>query len=326
MEKVEQDIINVLQFNQTIPVEHLRSLLDLTVKMTSADRPSFPRAWSQATLQLVELDLGVNQYTNAESVLNDVERFLESTAFEERDSLTGVVLLLKMKLYFQTGSYDLLRLLYFRLAGQPQVLPQRRLSEAMQIAGHLFMHDGDWTAAHRAFMFAFLNDRSSGQRALRLKYTIIASILTGSLVDMFADNEVRLFLRDEQVRVCSLLMECFQRRDAIGFAKAINDNASVFKDDANTNPYIVALLRKSRVEALREYTSSFTRISFPSIARHIGVDEKGVEELCRYALINGLIAGRIDSLTPSLTLFDSRQTSENARLAALNKWADALKV
>ncbi|GET89330.1 hypothetical protein, conserved [Leishmania tarentolae] len=297
---VSKAMLKFTEESQRVPVEWRERTLHITLEVATAQPESYRDAIVPILLHRATLFLEEAQY---EAALVDLKAALQQCE-ESLVTMTQVntnsvyhIRTLQLTAYRKLGRYSELRRAYYELGRIHTALPSlRMIGSAMESAGHLFLHDADWAAAHRAFSSALRCHTESGdaQQYNVIKFVVLAIIMAGLPVDVFAQEET--LANHPSVRPVRALWQAFVELDVSTFLQVLHapESAACFAKDVEFAPYVEALVFQLRTSYLIAYSQSFGTLSLVELSARLQLQEQPCKELCTSAILLGLINARVD--------------------------------
>lgn len=231
---------------------------------------------------------------------------------------------LQLVAYRKLRRYVELRRTYHLIGHVQAALPPlRMLGGVMESAGHLFLHDANWHAAHRTFSSALrcYTECGDAQQYVVVKYVVLATMMADLRVDIFAQDDA---LADHPyVRPVRALWRAFAAGDVAAFFDILNDpeNVACFAQDEEFAPYMEAAVQQLRVNFLTDYTRGFAAVSLADLCRRLRMEEQPCKELCVRAILLGLLRGRIDDERKMLLLTSTTRTTTTSDAGTLRAFS-----
>ncbi|KAL7701623.1 hypothetical protein NQL31_000806 [Lotmaria passim] len=314
--------------NKRAPAQWRERTLQITLEVVKSHADHFLHVLVPTLLQRAALFLEENKCAEA---LDDLQAALQQcnqldpTAAQLNSTAIYQIRALQMVAYHRLHRYAELRRTYRAIAQVQAALPPLRLvGGVMESAGHLFLHDRDWNAAHRAFSAALRCYAECGdvQQYAIVKYVVLATMMANLPVDIFSQDGA---LADHPyVRPARALWRAFAACDIVAFFRVLHDpeNTACFVQDKEFTPFVAGALHQLRMNYLARYTRSFATVSLADLCRRLQMEETPCRELCVSAILLGVVNGCLDGdqkllmLTPtamSKTTRAGSSTAENLR-------------
>ncbi|KAG5502960.1 hypothetical protein JKF63_04733 [Porcisia hertigi] len=325
---VAKAMLKFTEESQRVPAEWRGCILNLTVGVATG-QPELYRDVVVPTL-LHRATLLVEEAKYEESLMDlqaALEQCDESSATMTQVNATSIyhILTLQLTAYRKLKRYAELRRVYYDLGRVRAALPSlRMIGSAMESAGHLFLHDADWVAAHRAFSTALRCHTESGdvQEYKVVKYVVLSTVMSGLPVDVFAQEET--LANHPSVRPVRALWKAAAALDVSTFLEVLQapDNADCFSKDSEFAPYVEPMMFKLRTNYLISYSKSFGTLSLLDLGARLQLQEQPCKELCTSAILLGLIDARVDDARKLLVFHRSAHTVPSSSAAVLRDLSD----
>ncbi|CAC9495071.1 conserved hypothetical protein [Leishmania infantum JPCM5] len=310
-----------------VPAEWRGRTLRATLEVATAQPESYrnvivPTLLHRATLFLEE-DKCEESLVDLQAALQQCDESIVTMA-QINANCVYHIRTLQLTAYRKLNRYAELRRAYYELGRVHAALPSlRMIGSAMESAGHLFLHDADWAAAHRAFSSALRCHTESGdaQQYNVVKYVVLATIMAGLPVDVLAQEET--LANHPSVRPVRALWQAFVALDVPTFLQVLHapDNAACFAKDAEFAAYVEPMMFQLRTNYLIAYSKSFGTLSLLELGARLQLQEQPCKELCTSAILLGLINARIDDAR-KLLLFQRASRAVPSSVAVLRDLSD----
>ncbi|KAG5477098.1 hypothetical protein LSCM1_05439 [Leishmania martiniquensis] len=319
---VAKAMLKLTEESQRVPAEWRGRIFDVTLEVAATQPDSYRDVVVPTLLRRATLFVEEAKY---EEALVDLKAALrqcnESSASMAQINATSVyhIRTLQLTAYRKLYRYADLRRAYYELGRVHAALPSlRMIGSAMESAGHLFLHDADWAAAHRAFSSALRCHIESGdaQQYKVVKYVVLSTIMAGLPADVFAQEET--LANHPSVRPARALWQAFVAMDVPTFLQVLHaaDSAACFEKDAEFVPYVEPMVFQLRISYLISYSKSFGTLSLVELGARLQLQEQPCKELCTSAILLGLIDARVDD-AQKLLLFQREPRTVPSSLAVL---------
>ncbi|KPA79752.1 hypothetical protein ABB37_05506 [Leptomonas pyrrhocoris] len=302
-----------------VPAQWRQQTLQITLEVAMPNTEQYRHVLVPTLLQRAALLLEENKSKEALDDLHvAMQHCTQLDAAVAQLNATSVyqIRALQLVAYRKLRRYADLRSTYNAI-GQVQAAlpPLRMMGGVMESAGHLFLHDGDWGAAHRAFASALRSYTECGdaQQYAVVKYVVLATMMADLPVDIFSQDDA---LADHPyVRPVRALWKAFAACDVPAFFNVLADpeNVACFARDEEFAPYVEAAVYQLRMNFLISYTRGFATVLLSDLCRRLRMDEQPCKELCASAILHGLLEGGIDDGRKLLVLRSAAKTGQ-ARL------------
>jgi tetratricopeptide (TPR) repeat protein len=212
-----------------------------------------------------------------------------------------------------------LRRLYYQAMSVKWVLPSpRAMATIRTCGGKLFMIQGRFAEAAREFFEAFRHYEQVGaaQRVSVLRYVVLANLLSGNTVNLFAAPELQAYRAESCVQVMADLIDAYQRDDLAHFEDSLKRDEGIM-EDAFLRPYVQMLSSRLWQRAVQRVIQPYRSIYLANLAERLGSrgDVKAIEQVEQalvQLIIDGQILGRIDQEQGVLELSQKRMTAESS--------------
>ncbi|KAG5477362.1 hypothetical protein LSCM4_04581 [Leishmania orientalis] len=319
---VAKAMLKFSEESQRVPAEWRGRTLHVTLEVATAQPDSYRDVIVPTLLRRATLFIEEAKY---EEALVDLQAALrqcdKSSANVAQVNATSVyhIRTLQLTAYRKLSRYTELRRAYYELGRVHAALPSlRMIGSAMESAGHMFLHDADWAAAHRAFSSALRCHTESGdvQQYNVVKYVVLATIMAGLPADVFAQEET--LANHPSVRPVRALWQAFVEMDVPTFLQVLHapDSVACFEKDAEFAPYVEPMMFQLRTNYLISYSKSFGTLSLEELGARLRLQEQPCKELCTSAILLGLIDARVDDAR-KLLLFQRAPRTVPSSVAVL---------
>ncbi|KAK7194502.1 PCI domain containing protein [Novymonas esmeraldas] len=286
--------------SQRVPVVWRERTLLMTLEVAAAQPTTYRDVVAPTLLRRATLLVEEARY---EAALEDLQAALHvcdvSNAAMAQLNATSIyhIRTLQLTAYRKLRRYAELRRTYYVLGRVHAALPPLRMvGSAMESAGHLFLHDADWAAAHRAFTSALRCHADSGdaQQFALVKYIVLATIMAGVPANVFAQEEA--LIDHPSVLPARALWKASTSLDVPECVRVLHspDNAACFTADDEFAPYVEPLLFQLRTNYLVSYTKSFGTLSMSTLGARLQLEAGPCKELCTSAILLGLIDATVE--------------------------------
>ncbi|KAA6365415.1 MAG: putative COP9 signalosome complex subunit 2, partial [Streblomastix strix] len=159
------------------------------------------------------------------------------------------------------------------------------------------MHlQGDFQEAFRSY-----DQFNSPQRIPCLKYLLLASMLTGSVVNPMEAPETRNFQNDPQIISLAKLIAAFQRKDTDTFYEIVKNDKNITNDEI-VKKYVDDLIHDIRVSKLKQIIRPFTSVKIKFLSDELKWDPSDLERNIAILIMDGHIDGKLDQIQGMLFL------------------------
>lgn len=302
---VAKAMLKFSEESKRVPGQWRGRALQMTLDAALADTEKFHSVLVPTLLQRATLLLEEHRYSEA---LADLEMAFRHCGLRDGSAAaTSVAQLnatsvyqiyaLQLQAYRRLRRYGELRRTYHALSQVQAALPPLRMTGGvLESAGHLFLHDGDWAAAHRAFTASLrcYTECGDAQQYVVAKYVVLATMMADLPVDLFAQDDA--LAEHPYVRPVRALWRAYAAGDVAAFLETLGDpeNVACFANDVEFAPYTAAATQQLRVKYLVAYTKSFATVSLTDLCRRLHMEEQPCRELCVSAILHGHIKGHLD--------------------------------
>ncbi|CAJ1009286.1 putative PCI domain containing protein [Leishmania naiffi] len=319
---VAKAMLKFTEESQQVPAEWRGRTLHVTLEVATAQPESYRDVIVPTLLRRATLFVEEAKY---EEALLDLQAALQKcdesgvTTAQANTNSVYHIRTLQLTVYRKLSRYAELRRAYYELDRVQAALPSlRMIGSVMESAGHLFLHDADWAAAHRAFSLALRCHTESGcaQQYSVIKYIVLAAIMDGTPTDVFAQEET--LANHSSVHPVRTLWQAFIALDISTFLHVLRApaNAVCFTKDAEFAPYVEPMMFQLRTNYLISYSKSFGTLSLLELGARLQLQEQPCKELCTSAILLGLIDARIDD-SRKLLLFQRASRTVPSSVAVL---------
>lgn len=305
---IAKAMLKFAEESKRVPSQWRGRTLQITLEVAMSGPDNYRHVLVPTLLQRATLFLEENKCKDA---LADLQaalqhcRHLDSAAAQLNATSIYQIHALQLVAYRKLRRYDDLRRTYNAI-GQVQAAlpPLRMMGGVMESAGHLFLHDGDWAAAHRAFSSALrcYTECGDAHQYAVVKYVVLTTMMADLPVDVFSQDET---LADHPyVRPVRALWRAFAACDIPSFFTVLGDpeNIACFAQDEEFSPYVETAVYQLRVNYLASYTRSFATVSLTDLCRRLQMDEQACKDICTSAILHGVVDGRVDGGRKMLVL------------------------
>lgn len=297
---VAKAMLKFTEESQQVPAEWRGRTLQATLEVATAAPEVYRDVIVPTLLRRATLRIEETAYEAALADLQAAQRQCDqagAAAAQLHATARYNICTLQLAAYRKLGRFADLRRTYNTLGSVHAALPSLCVSgSAMESAGHLFLHDADWAAAHRAFSVALRNYTDSGdpQQHHVVKYVVLATMMAGLPADLFAQEET--LANHAAVRPVRALWQAFVALDVKTFLQVLHaaEHTACFAGDAEFAPYMRPLEFLVRTNHLVAYVKSFAVVSLAELAARLQLEGRPCAELCTSAILLGRLDARID--------------------------------
>jgi COP9 signalosome complex subunit 2 len=286
--------------SKRVPGQWRERTLQITLEVALSDTIHYCDVLVPTLLQRATLFLEENK---CQAALDDLQsalqqcRNLDATATQLHATSVYQIRALQLVAYRKLRRYADLRSTYNAIGHVHAALPPLRMvGGVMESAGHLFLHDRDWGAAHRAFTSALrcYTECGDARQYAIVKYVVLATMMADLPVDIFSQDDA--FADHPYVRPVRALWRAFTAADIPAFFAVLKDpdNVACFTQDEEFSPYVDVAVQQLRVNYLVGYTASFATVSVADLCRRLQMEEQLCKELCASVILQGRLEGYID--------------------------------
>ncbi|KAI8911776.1 PCI domain-containing protein [Gorgonomyces haynaldii] len=324
----EKSINNILDFvSSSQDMQFLESFYSET--LVSLEASQNDRLWVKTNLKLAKLLLDRKEFTRLTKILRSLHQSCQKddgTDFQKKGTLLLEIYALEIQMYTATKNNKKLKSVYQQCLQVKSAIPHPRIMGVIrEQGGKMHMSEKDWEMAQTDFFEAFKNydEAGSPQRIQCLKYLVLANMLMESQINPFDSQETKPYKNDPQIVAMTDLVNAFQRKDVNDFEKILKNNRQTIMDDPFIKDYIDDLLKNIRMQVLVKLLKPYTRIELDYISQELNISIPEVEELLVLLILDEKISGKIDQVQHIVAL--DRETSDQTRYAALQKWTLAIE-
>ncbi|KPI86668.1 hypothetical protein ABL78_4283 [Leptomonas seymouri] len=303
--------------SKRVPGQWRERTLQITLEVAMSDMEHYRNVLVPTLLQRAALFL---EESKCKEALDDLQVALQhcgqldATVAQLNATSVYQVRALQLVAYRKLRRYAELRSTYNAIRQVQAALPPlRMIGGVMESAGHLFLHDGDWNAAHRAFASALrcYTECGDAQQYAVVKYVVLSTMMADLPVDVFSQDDT--LANHPYVRPVRALWTAFAARDITAFFSVLTDpeNVACFARDAEFTPYVEAVVYQLRVNYLVRYTKSFATVLLSDLCRQLQMEEQPCKDLCTSAILHGLLKGRINDQRKLLVLTSAAERGQS---------------
>lgn len=262
-------------------------------------------------LRLGKLAFEAGNYSRVQKVLRELRVLFRSDAAVSGapDARKGTQLLevYALEIMLWTALKDNKRLAEaFEASMKVQsAIPHPRIMAVIREGGgKMYMMEGRWAEANKAFFDAFKNYDEAGhpRRIQCLKYLVLSSMLMGSNIDPFHSQEAKPYQNDPQILAMTALLEAYENGDIHAFEAVLRSKRDAVMGDDFLRDYFEELLTNIRLQVLQKLVRPFSSVRFAHIAQELNVSEEQAHWMCAFLLAEGKIVGRLDETSRVLLL------------------------
>lgn len=315
---IAKAMVKFSEESRRVPGQWRERTLQITLDVALSKAAAYHSVLVPTLLQRAGLFLEEGKCTEA---LEDLQtalqhcRQLDAAVAQLNATAIYQIYALQLVAYRKLHRYAALRRTYHAIGQVQAALPPLRMTGGvMESAGHLFLHDGDWAAAHRAFTAALrcYTDCGDTQQYAVVKYVVLATMMADLPVEIFAQDDA---LADHPyVRPVRALWRAFAATDVPAFLAVLKDpeNVACFAHDDEFAPYVDAAVHQLRVNYLVRYTQSFATVALTDLCRRLQMEEQACAELCVSAILHGFVKGHVDDEQKLLILSPAARQRQSA--------------
>eukprot|EP01094_Clydonella_sp_ATCC50884_P003193 TRINITY_DN12454_c0_g1_i1.p1 TRINITY_DN12454_c0_g1~~TRINITY_DN12454_c0_g1_i1.p1 ORF type:complete len:470 (+),score=135.38 TRINITY_DN12454_c0_g1_i1:108-1517(+) len=231
---------------------------------------------------------------------------------------------LEIRLHTATKDTKKLKELYEKsITVKSAVAHPRIMGIIRECGGKMFLVEENWERAQAEFFKAFehYDETANPRRCQCLKYMVLASMLSESSINPFAESRAASYKNAPEVAAMTRLVEARERGNITEFGDILAENEASLLKDEFVRTYVEELLRSIRSQALVDILGRYDRVKLSFLARYLNVSEDEVENLLVMLLLDERIHGKIDQLEGILELHpaQSGMDSQYRAIAGLAK-------
>lgn len=327
--KVQKAMTKSIDECQRIPDVWLHKMLEIALKVASTNDSQYHQLWLNMSIRRATVYLEASSFTEALAELQAATAACgaepEEQQLQQYLATRFHIYALQMEVFKELGQYADLRRVYFALGRLPPPLSSiRMIAAVIECAGHLFLHDNNWEAAHDAFTTSLrrYTDAGDGKRYIVAKYVLLSSMLCGQPVDVFKNNEA--YADNSALTPMRCLLEAFVACDIGAFLAVLHtsDYAGCFKEDKHFTPFIEPLLLQVRLNFMESYVACFTTLSLRLLAQQLHLSVNECKNLCHVAILREKIFAVIDGPAEQLVCCTESLPHHGTKPSALEALVD----
>lgn len=310
------DSINTVLNNVAAGTQHTdMSLLREMYTMTSSTLAAVPdtqRTVFGIDMKLCKLYVDTEQYQQADTLLHKLHQSCMITLptgelVDDRADKGNELLeiyALKIRLSFAQNNVSEMRSLYEATKDlNAAVKDPRSQSVIRECWGLMHAHDKQWQRAYAEFYTAFqaYQEISLRDKAKQcLQYVIVTNLLAGGTQNPFDAREAKVYQNDADIQSIVQLRAAYEKVDVSAFNTALQEIQQAADPFITHNLNTLILDFHSR--AVCSLIHSYQRIAVQSLAHHLNVSSKQVEQIVVQLIVDGEISGLIDQLNGTVKL------------------------
>ncbi|KAI8871162.1 PCI-domain-containing protein [Ramicandelaber brevisporus] len=284
------------------------------------------RLWLRTMIRQSRWLLDGKDYDKLKEQLPQLLKFLNDSSNSLDDQRRGTALVeaysIEMQLQWANAEYTLLKETYKRVSSVRAAMPPPKVVGAIkEYAGKMHMKDKRWMDAKTAFFESFKHYEETGdmQRFQVLKYLVLASMLSNSVIDPFDSQETKPYKDHPEIQAMTQMVASYQRHDVENFRQILNKNKRSILGDDFIAGYVNAVMSGIRAMSISKIIRPYTRIQLDYLAKRVETTPEDVEKLVAGLILDSKTHGRIDQVERQLDL--SGGTLSDQRFKALASWA-----
>ncbi|XP_050497459.1 COP9 signalosome complex subunit 2 isoform X1 [Diabrotica virgifera virgifera] len=325
-EKSINSILDYISTSRNVSMELLQNFYETTLEALKDAKND--RLWFKTNTKLGKLYYDREDFIKLAKILKQLHQSCQTDDGED-DLKKGTQLLeiyaLEIQMYTAQKNNKKLKMLYEQSLHIKSAIPHPLIMGVIrECGGKMHLREGQFEKAHTDFFEAFKNYDESGspRRTTCLKYLVLANMLMKSGINPFDCQEAKPYKNDPEILAMTNLVTAYQNNDISEFESILRQNRQNIMDDPFIREHIEDLLRNIRTQVLIKLIKPYTRIRIPFISTELNIDVSEVESLLVSCILDNTIQGRIDQVNQ--VLFLERETVNQARYSALDRWANQL--
>ncbi|KAL3277406.1 hypothetical protein HHI36_012755 [Cryptolaemus montrouzieri] len=299
----EKSINSILDYTSTSrDIDILKDFYETTLdalKLAKNDR-----LWFKTNTKLGKVYLEREEYGKLALIIKQLKQVCQYfPELSDIDSHKGAQMLeiyaLEIQMYTEQKNHKQLKDLYEKSLHIKSAIPHPLIMSVIrECGGKMHLRSGDYEKAYTDFFEAFKNYDESGnpRRITCLKYLILTSMLTKSVINPFDSQEAKPYKNDPEIKAMTNLISAFQNNNMEEFERIFQENKQSLMGDQFIHEHIAELLKHVRTKVLLLLIKPYKRIRLQSIAEALGIRNDEAENLIVSCILDGLISARIDQI------------------------------
>ncbi|RPA81802.1 hypothetical protein BJ508DRAFT_414513 [Ascobolus immersus RN42] len=276
--------------------------------LSSLRDSSSDRLWLKVKLKLAKLMLDTEHYIDLSRSVKEIYQLSSASAANSDPAASGFLLdvyALEMQMASRIGNAKLLKALYRKALSVRLAVPHPKIMGIVrEYGGKMHMEEENWSDAQKDFYEAFRNYDEAGkkERIKVLKYLIVSIMLTNSEINPFDSQELKPFLRDDEINPFVCLLDAYQRKDYAGYEKVFRRYEESISLDRLLSQHLFDVRRNLRLDALQRLVAPFSTISSSAVGEYLGASEWEVVNALTNLLLEGHFPGKLSRRFEKLSI------------------------
>ena len=290
--------------------------------------------WCQNSLKLAKSQLNVKNFAVVDPIIKELREYCRlpgsTTQFDpnkSRDLLDTLALEIKMCQLLKNNAR--MKAAYVETQKLTAVINDPKVVAIIRETGGIIgMSEKKWDAALDDLFESYKNylEIADARAKTILKYTILASILANSKINLAATLEAKMYAQDKEIMMINDMRSAFEVNDIDAIQRILNSKDSHILDDPIISMYLEDLMRSIRLKVIIARVKPYKTVSLDHLSRQLNVSREDICGLLSELILEERLKGEIDQLNGFLELsMDSKATEGAAgRHAEMRNWAQSL--